>query len=64
MNTDEVVMHEVDRHRVRMVLRLLAERVGESRELARSHPNGQVSPFCVAGADVLRIGAALDPFLL
>jgi hypothetical protein len=39
MNADEVVMHEVDGQRVRVVLSLLAERIGQPGKAAHPHPH-------------------------
>ena len=64
MNANEVVVHGVDRDRMRMILGLLGEAVGQAREPARTHAQGQVSALGVAGADMLRIGAAFHPALL
>ena len=58
MDADEVVMHGVDRDGVLVVLNLLRKRIGKPGEPARAHPQCQVRPLRVAGADVLRVGAA------
>ena len=42
MNPDEVVMDGLDGDRVDMVLDPLAERVGEPREAAYRHVDGQI----------------------
>jgi hypothetical protein len=51
----EVIVKEVERNLVRVVLKLLAESVCQSRETSHSHSHGKVLPFHVAGGDVLRI---------
>ena len=53
MDANEVVVHEVQRHGVRVVLDLLAECVRQSREPAHMHPHGEVLAFDVGRARVL-----------
>ena len=56
----EVVVHVVQAHRVRQVLDLLGEPVGEPREAAHSHPHGEVLTLHVAGRDVCAIRLAVQ----
>ena len=58
MNADAVVVHGVDGNRMGVVPDLLAERIGQTREPARPHPQREVAQFRVAGADVRRVGPA------
>ena len=64
MNPNEVVVHVVDRDGRDVVLDLLRERIGESREPANLHPHREVLAFDIAGADMLGIGIADQRFLL
>ena len=59
----EVVIGEVERQRVRVVLSLFAERIGQPREPAHGHPHREVLSLGIAGADVLGSGTALHPRL-
>src|SRR5690349_9880616 len=63
MNTDEIIMHEVDRDRMRMVLDLLRECVGQPREATNGHPHRQVLALNVGRADMARIGVASGPLV-
>jgi len=49
MHAPEVVIHEVQRHGVRVVLDLLAETVGQPREAAHAHAHRQVGTLDIAG---------------
>ncbi len=64
MNPDEVVVHIVDRDRGNMIFDLLGKPVRQSGESANLHPHGQILAFDIARADVLRIGATDQRFLL
>ena len=55
MYLSKVVVHEVERNRVRVHLDLLAEPVGQPSEAAHVHPHRQVLTLDVAGRDVLRV---------
>ncbi len=60
VNTNKIVMHGVDRDRMRVVLDFFGERIGQPGEPARSHPQRKVGPLGIAGADVCEVGTALD----
>jgi hypothetical protein len=57
VDADEVVVEEVQRHRIGVVLDRFAERVRQSRHAARVHPDVQVVPLGIRRADVARIGS-------
>ncbi len=54
----EVVVHEVQRHRVGVVLDLLAEPVGQPGEPAHPHPHREVLTLDIAGPDERLVGVA------
>lgn len=56
----EVVVHEEQGNRGRVLLQLLAEGVRQASEAANAHPHGEVRPLHVASRKVLRIGATLN----
>ena len=45
MNPGEVIMHEVDCHRMGLILNLVIEAFGGSGHSWHAHPHGQVLPF-------------------
>ena len=45
MNPSKAVVHEVDCHHEGVVLKFLAESVGQTREPTHGHPQGEVLPF-------------------
>ncbi len=49
MDTDEIIIHEVDRYGMGVVLDLLLEGFGQPGEPAHVHPHGQVLALNVAG---------------
>jgi len=55
MDANEIVIEEMQRHRVLMVLKLFRERVREPGHAARMHADVQVVPFRIGRADVLRV---------
>jgi hypothetical protein len=52
MNAAEIVVRDVQGHRRRMVLQLLAEAVGQPREAARRHAKRQIAALDMARADL------------
>ena len=64
LNAAEVLMHEVQRHRVLKVLDLLAEAVGQAGEPAHAHAHGQVLALHVAGGRLVHVGLTHDVALL
>ena len=58
MDTAEIVVHEVERHRVRVHLDFLAEGVGQSRESPHRHPHREILALDVARGDVFFVGVA------
>ena len=60
MDTPEVVMHVVQRHRIGMILRFLGEAIGEAGEPPHAHAHGEVLALGVARGDVRRVRDALD----
>src|ERR1039457_257454 len=64
MNSNEVIVHAVDRNRRDMVFKFLTKGICESSKPAHTHPYGQILPFDVAGTDVLLIGIADNCSLL
>ena len=63
MNADEIVEHHVDGNRMSLVFGL-GEGVRQTGKAAIAHSRREVGPFNVGRADMLRIGAAFDGFLL
>ena len=59
-----VLVHEVQRDRVRVVLDLLREGVGQASETPYGHARRQVLALDVGSGDMLGIGIALDPLHL
>ena len=59
----KVVVHEVQRHAVRVVRDLLAECIGQPSEPADRHPHGQVVALDVARRDMGGVRLALDAAL-
>jgi len=55
VDPDEVVEHEVKRHRMPVVVDLLREGVGKPREPSHGHPHREVLPLDVACRDVLGV---------
>ncbi len=45
MDADEIVIEEVQRHRVRVIFHLLRKRVRQSRHAARMHADVEVVPL-------------------
>lgn len=64
MNANEVVIHEMQRHGVRMVFHLLRESIRQSRHAARVHADIEIVPLGIGRADMLHVGVALDPHFL
>src|ERR1039458_9822652 len=64
VNAHEVVIHEIQCHRMCVVLSRLAECVGQAGEAAGVHAKRKVRSFGITGADMLGIGAAGDRVLL
>ena len=64
VNPGEVVVHEVEADRVRVVLDLLGEAVGQAREASHSHPHREVLTLDVGRADERVVGIASDETLL
>ena len=64
MDASEIVVHEVQRDRVHVIVHLLAERIGQSREAAHRHAHGQVLALDVAGSNVRKVRIAIDPPLV
>lgn len=60
MHTAIVVVHVMESDSVTVVLGFLAESVCEPGKPARRHSQGQVLPFDVTGADVIRVGIPKD----
>ena len=60
VDSDKVVIHEVQRHGVGVVLHLLRKCVREPGEAAHVHPHREVLALHVGRGDVLRIGLAFD----
>ena len=58
-----IIPNEVQRQRMAVILEFLGERVGQSRKSAHRHTHGQVLPFDMRRADMVRIGIAADLFL-
>src|SRR5271163_1444414 len=56
MGAPEVVVHVVQRLRVRQVLNFLAEGVGEPGEAAHAHPHRQVLPLDIGRARLVQVG--------
>ena len=63
MNSHEIVVHEIDRHHVRMVFGLFGEGVRQTRHAPVAHANVEVLALRKRSADVLRIGIAFDAML-
>ena len=59
MDTDKIVEHEMDCHRVSVVFDLFREGVGQPREPAHVHLNRQILALDIGCAGVLGIGLAL-----
>jgi hypothetical protein len=53
MDANEVVVHRKISHRMRVVLDLFRECVGEPGKAASAHPRVQIRPLRVGRADVL-----------
>lgn len=51
MDAAKIVVCDVQRHRSRMVLKFLAESIGEPGEAALLHAEGQVLPLDMASRD-------------
>jgi hypothetical protein len=64
MDANEIVAHREQRDRMRLILDLLAESIGEPSKPASVHPHTEVRPFRVAGRNMLGIGIAFDPLLM
>ena len=65
VNSPEMIVHVVERHRGNVILNLLREGIGQTSEPAHGHSHGQILPLDIACADVLRIGVAkANDFLL
>lgn len=64
MDAAEVIEYEVQRDGVRVVLDLLAERVGQSRESTNRHSHRNVLALDVAGRDLRHFRVADDPLFL
>ena len=58
MNAPEVVPHVPDRDHVRVVLNLLAERIGEPGKATHTHSHVEVLPFDVRSRNVLGVRVA------
>jgi hypothetical protein len=58
MDTDEIVIHRVQRDRANVVLDLFRERIGEPSEAAHVHPHGEVRPLGIGRAYMVGIGIA------
>ena len=58
MNTDEIVIHEVERHGMSVVLDLLGKGIGQPSEAPHVHPHGQIIPLGKRRADMLGIRLA------
>jgi hypothetical protein len=63
VDTDEVVGHEVQCHRMSMVFDLLGEAVRQPGEATHVHPHRQICPLHIAGADMAHVWATCDGFL-
>lgn len=59
----EVVVHPEQGDHVAVVVQLLGEAVGQSRETAHGHPHREVMPLHVGYVDVCLIRAPGDHFL-
>jgi hypothetical protein len=55
VDANKIVVHEVDRHHVRMVWAFLSERIGEPRHATVAYPDIQILPLRVAGRNVLAV---------
>ena len=60
MNADEIIVHEVYRHHMRVVHGLFRKGIRESRHAAVAHADIQILALYIACRDVLRIGIAFD----
>lgn len=58
MHAHEVVVHVEQRNRVNMILKLLAERVGQASEAPHIHPHVEILPFNKRSRNMLGIGIA------
>ena len=58
MNTNEIIVHEMDRDRMSVVLDLFREGVCQPGKPPDRHPHREVLALNVRRADVLRIGVA------
>jgi len=64
MDAREIVVHEVDRHHMRVVRCLLRKVIGESRRAAVAHAHRKIATRHKRRADMLLIGAAFDTMLV
>ena len=65
MDADEIVIHEVERQRVAVVLKLLRKGIRQPREPAHGHAHREVLALGIRRADVLCVGLAdLGVFLM
>lgn len=62
MNLHEVVDHEVEADRVHVILQLLAESIGQSREAAHTHRVASVEKEKPARGGSETLGRCLDAF--
>ena len=63
MNAHEIIVHEVDRHHMRMVHGLFRKGVREPRHATVAHADVQILTLDVGSRDVLGVWIALDAVL-
>jgi hypothetical protein len=64
MDANEIVVHEINRHHVRMVLGLLRKGIREVRHAPIAHAHRKILTLYKRRADVLGIGFAFDAMLV
>ena len=62
MHSAVVVEHVVQRNRVPMIGKFLAESICQARKASHVHPHREILPLHETGTDVLRIGIAAHDF--
>src|SRR5437899_6706593 len=62
MNPAKIVIREMQSNRSFQMRKFLTEGVRQSGESANCHPHGEVLPFHMRSADVVRIGVASSDF--
>jgi hypothetical protein len=63
VNAHEIIVHEVDRHHMRVVFGLFRKGIREPRHATVAHADIQILALYIACGDVLGVGIAFDAML-